>query len=203
MIDAITIDEMAKYQRVWSEIPEYGKFSPAMRVVDKVVKICNGLDVKTVLDAGCGCGRAMKRFKDLGFDVTGVDIVDNCIDEDIREELKPNFIQSSLWELQIDRNYYDMVFCVDVMEHIPPDRVYKVLTKLTMACKKYAYFKIAKFQDGYGKRINEPLHLSLYSTEQWKNLLSKHFNEIEVIIDGSNYSTFFCEKGSCKSCQNR
>ena len=198
MNDDQRISEQVKYKKVWNGIPEYGNYSPGLAAAGVCIEVCKAFKLKSVLDAGCGSARATKRFADEGYDVVGVDLTLDGVKPEIKERLVNKLHEGCLWDLEFT-DPFDMVFCVDVMEHIPPNKVYAVLSELARLCKSYAHFKIAKFKDGYGERIGEPLHLSLFTTKEWKIRLDQHFFSTTTINDTGAYVEFICEK-QCQEC---
>jgi 2-polyprenyl-3-methyl-5-hydroxy-6-metoxy-1,4-benzoquinol methylase len=192
-MDAITKKEQEKYETVWTEIPAYGNYSPAMQIVGKAIDLCKEMKAKTLLDAGCGVGRATAAFIDAGLTAVGVDITLKAVDHEIHEKYMGNFIQSSLWELPVDWPPFDCVFCVDVMEHIPPERICMTLANLRRVLRGFALFNIALFKDGFGKSIGTPLHLSLFPVNEWEEMLKEHFPDTKRLEESVSYVTFICK----------
>jgi len=190
------IKEKEKYEKVWSEIPSYGHYSPAMLSAEPIVNMCNKLNLTTILDAGCGSGKATEQFMDAGLEVTAVDITDNCIqDRARRKHIAPFFTQTPLSELSMFNNdCFDMVFCVDVMEHIPPVALDATIKELARVCGKYAYFQISLFRDGFGVTIGETLHLSLFSAREWGFKLGRHFGGVTELAATTASVGLLCEK---------
>lgn len=147
--------EKEKYVKIWS-FPEYRRYSPgecaAPRAFDKLSM--SG----TLYDMGCGTGRAGKWFSEKGLDVTLVDFAPNAPEVDLP------FIEACLWEIDLPKK--DYVYCVDVLEHIPPERVDEVISNLK-SCGKTLYLQIHCHEDGFGKLINEKLHLTIKPQEWW------------------------------------
>jgi 2-polyprenyl-3-methyl-5-hydroxy-6-metoxy-1,4-benzoquinol methylase len=86
MLDVIK-READKYVRVWTEIPNYGKFSPAMTYINQVIPFFNDNKIKTVLDAGCGSGKATYELLKANFDVTGIDYTNRGLNRSIRADI--------------------------------------------------------------------------------------------------------------------
>lgn len=163
--------ERDKYEKMWG-FEQYRKNSPGERLVDDAIarmKMKGG----TVLDFGCGTGRAAQAFADKGFTVAGIDIADNCLDEGIEI---PLFVQC-LWEpFGLSGDYG---FCTDVMEHIPPEKVDAVLQNIACSVDR-CYFQIATFHDGMGKLIGDTLHLTVKSAPWWRDKLAEHFHFVTI-----------------------
>lgn len=88
-----------------------------------------------VLDLGCGPGRDVKFFHDLGLDVTGLDgckeFVDMC------QQLCPgaSVMQQDLHTLSLPSNHYHGIFANAVLFHVKRTEVKRVLGELTEAIK--------------------------------------------------------------------
>ena len=79
-----------------------------------------------VLDAGCGPGVMVKRFRGVGCPVAGIDIAS----EAVRQWGGPEIIQGSLTRLPWIDNAFDLVWCCDVLEHLEPAEVPVALSEL-------------------------------------------------------------------------
>ena len=93
--------------------------------------------IKTMLDYGCGKGffyknpsnqnglqiKSLRNYWDID-----IDLYDPCFDENSY--------------LNEDKNY-DLLICVDVLEHIPTEDIYWILEKLMTKTKKYLFINVA------------------------------------------------------------
>ena len=79
-----------------------------------------------ILDAGCGQGLLVEEFKRRGYDITGVDAFYGS--ENVRKEniLKTGFEDDS----------FDVILCLDVIEHFPLNEQEYLVKELTRICKK-------------------------------------------------------------------
>jgi 2-polyprenyl-3-methyl-5-hydroxy-6-metoxy-1,4-benzoquinol methylase len=178
--------EREKYELIWGDA-EYRKFSPGEVLVDYFVNICKPEPGDTVADLGCGSGRASKILANKGFVVTPVDITDKCLDPSNQD--LPLVVQN-LWQLDIPP--VDWVYCCDVMEHIPPDKVNDVLDNIKKIARKGAFFNIAFEPDAFGATIGVPLRLTVRSQAWWANTLDMYFKNVKAII-GNGLFICFCE----------
>jgi len=163
--------ERTKYRKMW-EFPQYRKNAPGERLVDDCIARLK-LKPCSLIDFGCGTGRAAKAFQDRGFDVFGIDIADNCLDPGVEIPLSI----CSLWESIIFRA--DAGFCTDVMEHIPTEHVDAVLSNIARSVK-VCYFQIATFKDGMGALIGDTLHLTVKPAKWWEERLAQHFRSVDT-----------------------
>jgi len=98
-------------------------------------------------------------LSDDGFDVTGFDIADNCLDEGVNIK----FIQGCLWD-NLDIGTYDAVICTDVLEHIPTPFVKKAISNIEKLAP-HGYLIIATQPEAL--KFDEPLHLTVRDVEWW------------------------------------
>lgn len=172
--------EARKYSNMWA-IDDYRKISPGEGKVNEALVALNMKQGSSIIDFGCGTGRAAQKFKDMGFNVLGVDHAGNCLDENIDID----FTISNLWNLP-DLEY-DYGFCTDVMEHIPTSKVDDVLKNIKKSVKS-VYFQICTVQDGFGDLIGDELHLTVKPLEWWVEKLSQYWRVSIVGGDSCNIS---------------
>ncbi len=163
--------EQAKYEKVWSHW-QYRVEAPGQHLVGDAIQKLEMQPGQSVIDFGCGTGRASKALQDAGFKVAAVDHADNCLDPGI----EVSFTQVCLWEpLELKADYG---FCTDVMEHIPPEYVESVLETIS-SCVGAAYFQIATRPDVMGaKLLGEPLHLTVQDRHWWSLVLLHYWDDV-------------------------
>lgn len=171
------------YQAMWQR-PEYRAVAPGEYCAQEFLRQARPPKGASVIDFGCGTGRgALQLALFGGLDVTMIDFTNNCLDDDIRPILETQshalrFIQADLTK-QIPANAA-YGFCTDVLEHIPPADVDKVLRNCLRAAQ-HVFFQIATEDDVCGAMIGHPLHLSVHPYAWW---LAK-FNELDCVIHWS------------------
>lgn len=155
------LTEKEKYEEMWKHF-EYREEAPGETCVDKFLEIAKPEAGSSVIDFGCGTGRASIKLHQAGLDVTMVDFAKNCRDY-AAQALK--FVEADLSEsIDVTSEYG---FCTDVMEHIPPDQVDKVITNIMRASGR-VFFQISLLPDGLGALIGHTLHLSVHPHDWWK-----------------------------------
>lgn len=172
LIDA----EREKYETIWA-IPEYSEQSPGLRHLDQFMGMAglssgHGL---TLLDAGCGSGKASLALQSKGFNVLLCDLTPAGLCPEARDL---PFIAASVWDdLRTGRHIgiggkRDYVFCCDVMEHIPPEFTMLAVTRLLDVARRGVFLSIAFFGDEFGKWVGDNLHLTVQPFTWWRDRLN-------------------------------
>lgn len=174
--------ERFKYEAAWDH-PGYREWSPGEQMVPFFLQTATPERGTKIIDWGAGCGRAAHKLWKAGLDVTMVDFVDNCLDEDVRADLCDSFqfVKHDLTQ-RIDLKG-DIGFCCDVLEHIPEEDIDQVLDNMFENCHA-TFFQIATVEDHFSKEIDgvDQLHVTVRPYEWWL----KKFAEKEVIVHASN-----------------
>lgn len=176
--------EAAKYRQMWTH-DAYRKVAPGEQLASIFLQQARPPHGAEVIDFGCGTGRGALMLALLGgLNVTMLDFVDNCLDDDVRAALTTQshalrFVQADLERpLPVAAQYG---YCTDVMEHIPPDKVDRVLDNILRAAQ-HVFFSISTVDDSCGALIDAPLHLTVQPYEWW---LAK-FNARECLVHWSH-----------------
>ena len=170
------LDEKAKYEKAWNH-DDYRNYSPGESVVLNYVMKCKP-NVGKIIDFGSGTGRAALMLHNLNFDVTMIDIANNCLDSEVSEEIGDRLIVSNLWE-PLDLPKAPEGFCTDVMEHIPPEHVDDVLGNIMSLVDK-CFFQICLKEDHFGEQIGEHLHLTVKPFTWWRDKLAKFGSVVDA-----------------------
>jgi len=92
-----------------------GLFQSEKLIIDKYLK-------GKILDLGCGCGRTTKELHDLGFDVIGVDIVEDMIKRAQKNNPHIKFELGDACNLKFNPNTFDLVFfSYNGLDYIHPE----------------------------------------------------------------------------------
>lgn len=184
-----TETERRKYERVWSEIPDYRVNSPGEQMLMPWLKIVKPKPHATIIDFGCGCGRAPMVMGLMGFRVTMVDIADNCLDPDVRELVDRGQMTFHSFDFSAPlpgkefRDWGNLAadhgYCCDVMEHIPPERVDDTIANI-LACVSDAFFLVNFHEDHFGADIGDTLHLTVRPFSWWRDKFREHGTLIEA-----------------------
>jgi ubiquinone/menaquinone biosynthesis C-methylase UbiE len=93
----------------WSE-PGYLQL---LRITLQEVK---KLDVKTVLDVGCGVGRYCHEISSLGLDITGTDYSEKLLAKAIENYPKLRFLHANGYNLPFEDKSFDLVISIGALQ---------------------------------------------------------------------------------------
>jgi ubiquinone/menaquinone biosynthesis C-methylase UbiE len=159
----------------------------AKLVYPTIMKVFKGKEIKTALDVGCGVGQGVALMRNKGIEAYGIDI---------SEKIK------SFWEMgnisqfcqvtcadniPFKDNYFDLVVCTEVLEHVPEEGVTSVLKEMFRVCKKFCFFTIAITKAVHKMPYDgsEP-HICVKPPEWWKEKMESI--GYRVFHFGINYS---------------
>lgn len=81
-----------------------------------------------ILDVGCGDGGFVLWLQEKGYSNTiGIDISTEMINLSKSMNIKSTFQDNMFDHLRINKNKYDLIFCRDVLEHLPKEEVVEIL----------------------------------------------------------------------------
>lgn len=165
--------EKSKYEQMW-RCDDYRTFSPGLHALENLdlANQFRALGVRSILDAGCGSGKFMRRILEAHageFTIRGFDIARNCLDPWFAGREPDLLTTGCLWAEGSLPAPNDAVVCTDVMEHIPTPQVPAVLRNLRTAATRGVFLGIALFPDSFGpKVIGAPLHLTVKPVDWWR-----------------------------------
>ena len=173
--------ERSKYEQMWL-LADYAHLSPAEQYVDAFIEEANPKPNASLIDLGCGCGRADHLLADKGLAVTRLDITDVGLVDN-----KFPFIQQPLWEPI--PGIWDYGYCCDVMEHIPFEYTMAVLHEISKACRE-VWFSVAFVDDVMGRHIGQKLHMTVMPYQWWLGKM-REIGEVLDARDLLSQGTFF------------
>lgn len=160
---ASELGEREKYRTIW-QFDAYREVSPGQTVVfDAVIRMGIRLG-DTVIDFGCGTGRAAVELAKAGRQPLMIDFADNCRDE---EAMKLPFLEWDLSRPIPASARYGL--CADVLEHIPTDTLPAVIRNI-MAAAETVYFQASTVPDNLGALLQAPLHMTVRPATWWLDL---------------------------------
>ena len=122
---------------------------------------------------GCGYGQRLHCFLELGMNAWGMDVSEYA---NIKAYGKAkgkigNFIPCNI----LMKNCYDLVVSVDVLEHIPEDRLVDTIIKLTNLSIKAVYGITYVDNHNFPK---DSTHVTGKTKQEWKEFLGKYYDKI-------------------------
>lgn len=125
-----------------------------------------GVQFTKALDVGCGTGEGMRWAIDNGLDVYGIDFAD------AREAWKKWGVEdrckiASALDIPYPDESFDLVVCLDVLEHIPEEDALAALKEMRRAGSLCYVFAIALTieREPVGKRVLT--HINVKSADWW------------------------------------
>ena len=165
------------YNRWWMEKRSKPNVSQRRGAESMVKTIVRDLDPKNVLDLGCGSCNFANKFKDLGCKVCAVDgssYAEEFAGPDI------NFVHHDLTKELFLGNAFDVVLCVEVIEHIEAKYEDTILQAITKHADCWIVFTGAKIgQGGIG-------HVNCREKEHW---IEKFANLGFQVVESNRWET--------------
>jgi GT2 family glycosyltransferase/SAM-dependent methyltransferase len=129
----------------------------------------------TVLDAGCAIGFLVAALRERGVDAYGIDISQYAIGQ-VPTELRPFCSVGSITD-NLDRDY-DLIVCIEVLEHLPPDLAPVAVANLARHAGSVLF-------SSSPSDFREATHINVQPTEYWVGLFAQHGLFRNVDLDAS------------------
>lgn len=129
-------------------------------VADSIVK---KLQPTSALDAGCAMGFLVEALRDREVEAYGVDVSEYAISQ-VHPSVRQHCWAASLTE-PLPRSY-DLITCVEVIEHIDPADAEKVIANL---CNATDRLLLSSSPFDYA----EPTHVNVQPPEVWSSMLAR------------------------------
>jgi SAM-dependent methyltransferase len=115
--DRVDYDDL--WRDTWGDMQHVG---PVHRhIQDDLVRVVTSLDVRSVLDVGCGSGENLARLAGLGrFDLAGTDVSEAALALARRRAPSVTFSVLDI-EREALAESFDLVMSIQVVEHLPAD----------------------------------------------------------------------------------
>ncbi len=122
-----------------------------------------------ILVAGCGKGEGLLKLRELGADAWGIDISPD-LDEILLQSARPWVRRGSVHSIPFqDKEKFDVLLCLGILEHLPEDFVPKV----TEEAKRLGIKRLITMIDH--DDFIRPGHLTLRPLSWWAEKFSNHY----------------------------
>jgi SAM-dependent methyltransferase len=101
--------------------------------------------VETALDVGCATGYVVEVLRERGIDAQGCDLSPYAIDHAVPGAVGHVRVANLFAGLPWADGDFDLVTTLEILEHLPPDRVPNALAELARVCGGYLYATIPSF----------------------------------------------------------
>ncbi|WP_376791080.1 class I SAM-dependent methyltransferase [Thermoflexus sp.] len=134
---------------------------------------------RTVLDVGCAMGFLVEALRDRGVEAFGIDISEFAIRQ-ARDDIKAYVYVASVLDPLPSAlpSRYDLVVCIEVLEHLPSNRVDEAIKRL---CQLSDDILFSSTPDDY----REITHLNVQPPEYWAERFALHGFFRDVDFDAS------------------
>lgn len=187
------------YQKQYYEIKDFWDGVPDQSDIERIKKISELIptDVTSILDVGCGNGIFVNFLNEQPRKYSRLHGVDRSLTA--LSFVKTEKSQASIENLPFDTNEFDLITCLEVLEHLPQLVFQQALSELSRVSKKYIIVSVPNKQNlQYGQiycpkcftRFNPDLHLQSFKQKDLENLLDKYnffCKYIEAFGDTENY----------------
>jgi glycosyltransferase involved in cell wall biosynthesis/SAM-dependent methyltransferase len=119
---------------------------------------------RRVFDAGCAHGFLVEAFWDRGVEAWGRDISSYAISQ-LRPDMRPYCTAGSIAERIEGR--YDLVTCIEVLEHIGEDQAAQAITMMTAITDRILF-------SSSPTDFDEPTHINVRPPLYWLRLFAEH-----------------------------
>jgi SAM-dependent methyltransferase len=136
-----------------------------------------------ILDVGCGYGLALYAFKKMGYqNLKGIDISPQLAKVAQSKGLNVELVEDSIKWLEEHKETFDVIFCLDVLEHIEIDSQIKFLKAINGALKINGLFicTVPNANSTFASRW-------LYN--DWTHKISFSEHSLEFLILNSGFSS--------------
>jgi hypothetical protein len=130
------------------------------KVADGIVR---DLHPTSALDAGCAMGFLVEQLRERGVDASGIDVSEYAVSqahESVRDQVQVGSLAEPLGRR------YDLVVCIEVLEHIPPAETDQAIANLCAAGDRIL---LSTTPEDFG----EASHVNVRPPEAWSAALAR------------------------------
>ncbi|OGH20046.1 MAG: hypothetical protein A3D74_03945 [Candidatus Levybacteria bacterium RIFCSPHIGHO2_02_FULL_37_13] len=151
-----------------------------LHIAESIMLFMDEHKLKSLLDIGCGTGRMVKYFNDLGFKALGCDIYDDALKAARKINKKNSIVRASAVKLPFKKNAFDMIISISVIEHLTPKEAEKFIKEAERVLKPGGFIFLVT--PNYSTPIRllqgkkwfgylDPTHVNFYTPKRLSTLL--------------------------------
>lgn len=134
----------------------------------KATAVLKALPVRGfLLDVGAGRGELRTIARQLGFDYAGVDPVPYLAVDGVH--------QGVATDLPFSTESFDVVCCLDVLEHLVEADIVPALKEMRRVAKSHIFLTASEKPSYYGSPDGKDLHISKRPLAEWEKLFDEQF----------------------------
>lgn len=186
----LTEQERSAYADIWDSVEGYDRYAPGEQYLGLFTEIMKGCGKRpsetTILEAGCGSGKAGAKLAELGYSVRLFDLTNAGL---VPEAQALPFYAGSIWQDlwpavrgfgHPGRMSADFVYCCDVLEHLPKQFTMLAVDQMLRVARHGVFLSVALVPDGFGVWIGKELHQTVESFVWWRDSLRELAPVIEA-----------------------
>ena len=151
-----------------------------------------GIKKGKFLELGAGSGEMLNQFKNLGFDVEGLDLDPKAVKNAKQKDLK--IYHGDIFSKKFKENTYDIIFSSHFIEHVP-DPIKVIKESLRILKKDGTFVAITPNTSSFLHKLlkwrwlglDPPRHLHMFDATQLQKIAHK-LGFKEVTVSSGNYS---------------
>lgn len=156
---------LTNYCRADPTAPAYSREEPHWkeffgRVASEIIA---ALQPRTAMDAGCAIGMLVEALRDRGVDAFGIDVSSWAIKQ-VPDHIRPYCSLGSI--LTPFPEHYDVITCIEVLEHLPP-------TLARVAVANLCAHSDAVLLSSTADDVTERSHLNVNPPDYWATLFAE------------------------------
>lgn len=160
-------------------------YSKPEEEITEIINLLKNLNIKKILDLGCGEGRHFRYLTSLGFDVYGIDINEEAISEakEKSPKLTDRLITGDMQYLTCPNNFFDAVISNQVIYHTTKQGIRKTISEIYRVLRNEGIFFVTlQPREGQEWRLGEKLEEWTYITSQGPDKgIVHHYVDLEEI----------------------
>lgn len=165
---------------------------------DKIYQISASLSnfEGRLLDIGFGKGNLERSLRRSNFDLFGIDISEKSVNE-IRKDVKGIFKKGNILKIPFNDGFFDVVLCLDILEHISPKNTFGALKEVFRVLKKGSILILSiPMNEGLEnlvkqEKVNPNAHVRTYTSNIIKTELNLSGFTVQREIYLSAYEKFY------------